>query len=181
MLLSKTSNKVKPVSSFRLLWLIAGLLVIALLAGCSGQQPTADVAVDETDTPAEATALPTSTVAPTAEPRPFGEFSLGWKGLTYDTCTLAEETTTFQTATLNQGEFIYFVSPFEPADVGNSIQWKVIRPDGSNAYDARSKIYDSANFCFWQGIMLANEDPGTYKLEIVDWNNNATSFDLTLE
>mgnify|MGYP001020473474 FL=1 len=29
--------------------------------------------------------------------------------------------------------------------------------------------------------MLANEDPGTYKLEIVDWNNNATSFDLTLE
>lgn len=177
----KSIGKVHANPSFRWIGLVTGLVILAVLAGCSRTQPGADANEDKSKTPTAVAVQPTSTVAPTLEPRPFGEFSLGWKGFNPVSCAVVEETNAFQLDKLDAGKFIYFVSPFEATDVSNAIKWQVIRPDGSKAYDATSTIYADENHCFWQALMLAGEDPGEYKLQITDWKDTVTSLDFTLE
>ncbi len=186
------SGSGQPKSSFRWVWIALGLVILAVVAGViinnTRQQRDAErtAAISQTSTAAaQATSAAVAEAAAAAATQdtsqPFGRISFGWGGFRPLTCVVSRETTTFSALELNNATFIYFVSPFLESEVGNYIKWKIVLPDGTIAYDAESRIYNDEDLCFWQGFVLADEDPGEHTLEITDWNGNVTTINFIVE
>ena len=165
------------------IWLVLALIILAAVIAISINNANQRRAAQVSSQSATATAL-----AVTAPPTPaadleeaFGNISFGWGGYRPLTCVVSRETTAFPLAELNNAEFIFFVSPFAPAETGEFIKWKITRPDGTLAYDMQSKIWPDSDLCFWQGFVLAEEEPGVYALEITDWKGVVSTINFSIE
>ena len=100
-----------------------------------------------TSEPVQATQTNTSVNVSTAA---FGDFSFGRDGISNPDCRVTNEVTSFNQLDIANDQYLYFATPFQPADIGQVFNWSV-----------------TLSLCFWQGFSLTRgSTPGYYSLEV---------------